>query len=891
MSGNFLSRFTPSLMSHEALEAIFVQREELALHILERICKGALGEARDHMLIVGPRGMGKTHLVSLIHYRLHSMDELSDALRVAWLREEEWGVSSFLDLLLRILTALQADDRDPLNPKQLDPLYSLPTSAAEREAADLLRHWIGNRTLLIIMENLDDLFQGLGSDGLRAFRRFIDENPCLILLATSQGPIPGITTPGTPFNQFFQTSQLRQLSLGDATELLAKLAEYEGNTSLASMVDSPMGRARIRAVDYLAGGNPRVFIIFSQFLTRQSLDGLVEPLMRTIDDLTPYYQARMARFSPVERKVVEYLCDRRHAVPLAEVAHRCLIRPDAGEEVLSKLHGSGHVRIVSTDEESYYELQEPLMRLSVEVKKHRGKPVRLFVDFLRFWYTPAELKQNVALLPADAVVDQETMAAALDAGEEEYEDPRIAACYREHYQCLKRGEYIEALRIAEELIAMRGYKRDWFAKGHSLSSMGRHSDALACFDRIISIDSEDSMAWLIRGASLLKLGRNHEALVSCERACQLNPNNARAWGSLGAALSRANRAGEAVSACDRALGLDEEDMLAWFSRGVSLSDLGKYEDAWISFNRAVDLDPDNVQAWGNRAAIAIKLGRYREALQSCDEALRIDPENAWSWSVRGAALGFLDRNEESLHACDQALRRENKDTLAWGHRGKALVRLERFEEALESFEKMIELDPTDGPAWFSRGVVLGALGRFGPALKDCRRAVELEESSPQVLFKISEYQLAMGKWEQGIADLEQALGSASGSQAGETGDTAAILWHLLRKTSNPSTLRIRVAKILELYERYQAVTALGRGLVSSVDKLSALDDKQIKMWDTSWQELGRYSNELRLPLRLLNAAVRFIETQDMKIFLNLAQEERKLLLPLLGVDDFDARTA
>ena len=32
-----------------------------------------------------------------------------------------------------------------------------------------------------------------------------------------------------------------------------------------------------------------MYVIFSQFLTRQSLHKLVKPFMHTLDDLTPYY--------------------------------------------------------------------------------------------------------------------------------------------------------------------------------------------------------------------------------------------------------------------------------------------------------------------------------------------------------------------------------------------------------------------------------------------------------------------------------------------------------------------------------------------------------------------------------------------------------------------------
>src|SRR6266540_5308985 len=106
MKATFLSRFTPSLMTLEALEALFVQREDLARRISERIHESTLTPSKHHTLLIGPRGIGKTHLISLIYYRIQAMDDLRDRLLIAWLREHEWGVTSILDLLSRIVRAL-----------------------------------------------------------------------------------------------------------------------------------------------------------------------------------------------------------------------------------------------------------------------------------------------------------------------------------------------------------------------------------------------------------------------------------------------------------------------------------------------------------------------------------------------------------------------------------------------------------------------------------------------------------------------------------------------------------------------------------------------------------------------------------------------------------------
>ncbi len=522
MKATFLSRFTPSLMTPEALEALFVQREELAQRIIERIRDSALTQSKHHFLLIGPRGIGKTHLISLIYHRIQAMDDLRDCLLIAWLREEEWGVTSFLDLLLRIFRALRGEYGEVLPVERIESLYKLQPIAAERAGAALLKEWVGNRTLLVLVENLDDLFKGLGDKGQKRLRAYLQENPFCTIVATSQSLFNGVSLQTLPFYGFFRIHHLEELTLEDATRLLTNIANLEGDYELASFISTPLGRARIRAVHHLAGGNHRVYVIFSQFLTRESLDEFVDPFMRTLDDLTPYYQARMAWLSSQQRKIVEFLCDRRHAVPVKEIAQRCFLTHQTASSQLKVLRDMGYVHCESVGRESYYELREPLMRLCIEVKKNRGEPIRLLVDFLRLWYSRTELQQRLELLQSDEALEREYVLHALRTIAEETEDPRVTVCLHDYNAYLEKSDFVRALQVVEELLGIRGLAEDWFAQGYCLGSLRRAEEALASFDKAIDLDPKNGLIWYNRGAVLNYLGRYDEALASYDKASALS---------------------------------------------------------------------------------------------------------------------------------------------------------------------------------------------------------------------------------------------------------------------------------------------------------------------------------------------------------------------------------
>jgi DNA-binding transcriptional ArsR family regulator len=451
-----LFSFTPSLMDGETLEAIFVQRETLAADLVERIRESALTATKHHTLIIGPRGMGKTHLVSLLYHRIQAMPELQEQLLIAWLREEEWGVTTFLDLLLRILRVLAEENPEVAAP--MEELYELEAAEAEWAAVKLLNEIIGKRTLLLIAENLDDLFGGLGEQGQQGLRAFLQTHANCTILATSPRLFNGVQRRTAPFYGFFRPIHLNELTVTEAQQLLINIAKLQQKTDLVDFLNTPTGQNRIKAVQHLAGGNPRIYVIFADFLTHQSLEELVSPFMNLVDVLTPYYQSRMQYLSLQQRKIVELLCERKNAVPVKLIAQRCFMTQQTASSQLKELKDKGYVKSEAYGRESFYDIAEPLMRICLGVKKERGEPLRLMVDFLRVWYPKTELEamyQSLSMV-SDSAGMCRYVERALDDSEITDEDPRIQACLDEIQSCLDREDYSGALKIAEKLLGILG---------------------------------------------------------------------------------------------------------------------------------------------------------------------------------------------------------------------------------------------------------------------------------------------------------------------------------------------------------------------------------------------------------------------------------------------------
>ena len=387
----FLSVFTPSRTPPEDLEAILVQRHGMLDDAVERIHESATTGNKHHLLFVGPRGTGKTHLVTLLVHRLGRDGELADRLRIAWLNEDETS-TTLLELLRRIYTALVKRHPNEYRAGSLEPMFDLDPDEAERWLARLLLERLQGRTLLVVVENLDALFEGLGKTGQQKLRAFIQENPVLALVATAQRLVADIANRKSAFFGFFQTEHLKPLSVEQAVELLRKIAVLDGQPEVAAFLRGATGRSRIRALHHLSAGNHRIYLVLSQFITRDSIDALVGPFSKMVDEMTPYYQERIHWLPTQQRKIVEYLCTCVRPTPVKQLARRLFATQQTVSSQLKDLREKGYVQAAQRGRESLYEIAEPLMRICVEVKENQThEPLRLLVDFLRVWYDAREL--------------------------------------------------------------------------------------------------------------------------------------------------------------------------------------------------------------------------------------------------------------------------------------------------------------------------------------------------------------------------------------------------------------------------------------------------------------------------------------------------------------------
>ena len=517
------SRYSPGNMDRESLEALFVGRDDVMDDVLSRVTTSMRSPEKHFILLVGPRGSGKTHFLALAHHRL--MDRLNEAgardnVAVALLNEEEWGVASFLDLLVRILRAL-ADQASDLN-AQIAAIYerfSKDPADAERFAVARLREHTRGKTLLLLCENLVDLFHGLSEEGQKRWRALIQEDGNWAIVASTPSLFAAVTLQDNPFYGFFTIRALEKIDFDTGLELLARKAVHEGETELAAFLRTPLGRARARAIHHLAAGNHRAYVVLFDFLDKESLDDLVGPFMHMVDDLTPYYQDRMRQLPPAQRKIVEFLCLEGKPTTIKDISTPCLMSHQTAAKQIGELQTAGFVSRMRSGRNTFCELSEPLMRICIEVKDNKTQHIRLFVEFLRHWFSARELEHR------RAAFQHEDHTAFLDRV---HVEEAVSVHCRLSDSLLLSGEWEEAIKVAEHLIEIDPkHSHAHYVRGEALIGLDRPADAVAAFDELLP--TGDCRSLLLSAVSVREIGDYASAGRYLAQVAEQQPDNRDLW--------------------------------------------------------------------------------------------------------------------------------------------------------------------------------------------------------------------------------------------------------------------------------------------------------------------------------------------------------------------------
>lgn len=386
-----------------------VGREGEIDRLVSAIRTAATTDNRPHQLIVGPRGSGKSHLLIVALHKALADEQIAERVAVAMLPEDAVEIAGYEDLLVSIIDrTLGGDEVSRDTARDLRSRHDV----AGLEQAVLEQ--AGDRVLILVVENLDRVFRDLGERGQARLRNVTETSGRVLLLASTPLLFDAVSDHARPWYGSFDVGHLGELNAEEGRELLALVAAAAGDDALAASLDTPTGLARVRAVEHLAGGSPRMWTVLAGCMTVDLLDELVPLVEALFDELAPYYQQRLWELPGMERKLVYELC-RGGAMTVTEISRATGVAQRAAATSLGRLHDAGWVRrekrAGADQRKTWYSLREPLLRHHVEYRETDQRRLPAIVGFLRHWYETRELAVRLAGVATMSVTEIYLLAA------------------------------------------------------------------------------------------------------------------------------------------------------------------------------------------------------------------------------------------------------------------------------------------------------------------------------------------------------------------------------------------------------------------------------------------------------------------------------------------------
>ena len=401
-------KFNPGMLQSDAeiVKQFAVRSTELS--ILLDVLRGNLGRPScQHVLVVAPRGRGKTMLLARAAAELRTNEEFAESLLPVRFMEESHEIVDMADFWLeamfhlsREIAATCAELASELRATHAtfcerwrEQGLGDMARAAVLDAADRL-----GRRIVLMVENLQALSANADGDFGWQLRAVLQSEPRIMLLASATSRFEGLDDAGEPFFELFRIVDLKPLGTDHCRRLWG-----------AAGGDPRSGRD-IRPLEILTGGNPRLLVIVAGFSRHRSLRQLMEELVTLVDEHTEYFRGHLEVLPKLERRVFVAVTDLWRPSTAGEIAARARMDVRTVSTMLGRLTDRGAV-VWSAGAHGLrrlYRAAEPLYSIYYKLRRERDEAavVENLIVFMMGFYDLFTLFEVLDRLRAEAMESQ-----------------------------------------------------------------------------------------------------------------------------------------------------------------------------------------------------------------------------------------------------------------------------------------------------------------------------------------------------------------------------------------------------------------------------------------------------------------------------------------------------
>ena len=378
-----------TFQSHEEVKELFVVRNNELNVVLDVLRSNIKVPSCQHLLVVAPRGRGKTMLLVRAEAELKTNPEFSGHLLPVRLMEESYEIFDLASFWLEVLfhLARATGEFNPsmasellathqaLSAQSMDQAHHERARAAVLDASDRL-----DLRIVLMIENLQSLIRSADEDLGWRLRETLQSEPQIMLVASATSQFEALVDANQPFFELFRTINLEPLNSVECQRLWHAVS------------GESIREQEIRPLQILTGGNPRLLVISARFAQHRSLTQLMEELVTLVDENTEYFRGHLEVLPRSERRVYISVLDLWQPSSTGEIARRARMDVRAVSTMLARLIERGAVRAsdAQSGNKRLYAATEPLFSIYYKLRRERDEAAvveNLIIFMLAFYET------------------------------------------------------------------------------------------------------------------------------------------------------------------------------------------------------------------------------------------------------------------------------------------------------------------------------------------------------------------------------------------------------------------------------------------------------------------------------------------------------------------------
>ena len=736
-------KYNPAFLEKDQLIANFVVRG-IDYEMIMRIMRENETASNQHVLVIGPRGSGKTTLV----HRIAIGIEEDPVLRNGWypllFSEESYNAVSASEFWLEALFHLAEQTGE----EKWMRAYKEIRNERDEERLGERAFWqllefadIVGKKILLVVENLHMLLADFSSKEQDAWsiRHALINEPRLMLLATATNRFEEIDNPSFAMFEMFRILELKSLD------------DEECNTVWELIAGEKLSGEQIRPIRILTGGNLRLVALIARFGAQRSFRKLLDDLIDLIDEHTDYFKSHLDAMAPTERKVYLALAELWSLSTAREIAEAGRLDVNKTSSLLNRLVSRGAVIVEEKGKRTkWYRLAEGIYNIYYLMRR-RGGPatrVRAAVKFMVSLYGPASavnllIEETNRMVPDQCrehfiayeeivknVSDQELRERIVTSTPKSFLDSPFLNEVVRNYLLDERPLVSSKLMSDEVKVALTSIK-EILDTGYNLFKAQDYVRAIKGLDELIAkyrdqpeaeIAEQVAKALLNKGIVLGLLNRSDEEIQVYDELiakyrdqpeAEIAEQVAKALFNKGLTLGSLNRRDEEMQVYDDLIAkygdrpeaeIAVQVAMALLNKGVALSHLNRRDEEMQVYDELIGKYGDRpeteivirvARALLNKGVALSRLNRGDEEMQVYDDLIakygdrpeaEIAVQVAKALLNKGVALSHLNRRDEEMHVYDDLIAK-------YGDRPEAEIAVQVAK------------------ALFNKGLTLGSLNR------------------------------------------------------------------------------------------------------------------------------------------------------------------------------------